>query len=128
MTNPPKCRGTEQHCNESSLPSWLETSSSDFPKQTPDDHHRVGKWPRSRRLSLPSSNVARRAAPTSYSNQGPIPNDRQPHPQQQPTDKGQSALCYRCRATSPTQQLRLHVTGFGPARQECQEVEGDHRR
>jgi len=119
MTNPPKCRGTTQHCNESSSPSWLEASSSDFPKQTLDDHHWAGKRPRPRRSSLPSSmqREEQLRLPTAEPRPHPQRPPTTPHPQQPPTDEEQSAPCYRCRATSSTQQLRLHVTGFGLARQ-----------
>jgi len=35
MTNSLKCHGTAQHCNESSLPSWLEASKLRLPEANP---------------------------------------------------------------------------------------------
>ena len=65
MTNPPKCRGTTQPCNESSSPSWWKPAASTSRSKPLTTTKGLAKgW--SRRSSLPSSNAARRAAPTSY--------------------------------------------------------------
>ena len=116
MTNPPKCRGTTQPCNESSSPSWWKPAASTSRSKPLTTTKGLAKgW--SRRSLLPSSNAARRAAPTSYGGtKAPSPMTVN-HTRSNPPRTKDSALCYCCRATSPTQQLRLHVTGFGSARQ-----------
>ena len=102
MTNSLKCHGTAQHCNESSLPSWLEASKLRLPEANPrrsppgrlaKDRGHIGhccraQTQREEQLRLPTAN------------QGPAPSDHPNTLAATPRDEGQPTPCYRCPATS----------------------------